>query len=103
MNSDNSYESGYQPSLSSTDQMESFAYCRTNSEVSGFSTDDTEAASQLSLQGLKSPARLALSKLGMRQNRTKDGLDEEVMDLELRAYEGKNFEVAVRRRYVGWW
>ncbi|KAK4476587.1 hypothetical protein RD792_015744 [Penstemon davidsonii] len=97
-NSDESYDTGYQPSLSSVDQTDqslaettslggdSFAYCRTNSEASVFSehTDDIsycEAVSPHSWQGLKSPARVALSRLGMRQH--KHGLDEEIMDLEL--------------------
>ncbi|KAL3829665.1 hypothetical protein ACJIZ3_018467 [Penstemon smallii] len=98
-NSDENYELGYQPSLSSSmDQsltettsysvmsVDSFAYCRTNSEASAFSehTDDhsfSEAASPHSWQGLKSPARLALSRLGMRQHTS--GMDEEIMDLEL--------------------
>ncbi|KAK4483471.1 hypothetical protein RD792_010663 [Penstemon davidsonii] len=99
-NTDENYELGYQPSLSSSmDQsltettsysvmsVDSFAYCRTNSEASAFSehTDDhsfSEAASSPhSWQGLKSPARLALSRLGMRQHTS--GMDEEIMDLEL--------------------
>lgn len=87
---------GYQPSLSSVDQTDhettsysmmsadSFAYCRTNSEASAFSehTDDnsfSEVASPLSWQGLKSPARNALSRLGMRQH--KHGVYEEIIDL----------------------
>ncbi|CAA0842583.1 Rop guanine nucleotide exchange factor 3 [Striga hermonthica] len=105
-NSDDNYDMGYQPSPSSvyqTDQSpftdttscsimsaESFAYCRTNSEASGaFSepTDDSnsysysDVASPQCWQGLKSPARVALSKLGMRQH--KHGVDDEIMDLEL--------------------
>ncbi|KAG8391832.1 hypothetical protein BUALT_Bualt01G0228000 [Buddleja alternifolia] len=66
-------------SIMSTD---SSTYCRTNSEVSAFSehTDD-QSESPFSWQGLKSPARIALSRLGMRQH--KHGMDEEIMDLEL--------------------
>lgn len=99
-NSDESYDLGYQPSLSSVDQTdqsslveesrysmvsgESCAYCRTNSEASGLSCDDSvsEVASPLSCswKGLKSPARIALSRLGMRPHR-KHGLDDEIMDL----------------------
>ncbi|KAG6434334.1 hypothetical protein SASPL_105959 [Salvia splendens] len=83
-NSDESYDVGYQPSPSSADHsLDSFAYCRTNSEASAFSEDHScfEPASPLSWQGLKSPARAALSRLGMRQH--KHGLDDEIMDLEL--------------------
>ncbi|KAK6162326.1 hypothetical protein DH2020_002167 [Rehmannia glutinosa] len=98
-NSDENYELGYQPSPSSVDQSlftettsystmsgDSFAYCRTNSEASAFSehTDDnsySDVASPHCWQGLKSPARAALSRLGMRQH--KHGMDEEIMDLEL--------------------
>ncbi|XP_047983026.1 rop guanine nucleotide exchange factor 3-like [Salvia hispanica] len=83
-NSDESYDAGYQPSPSSADHsLDSFAYCRTNSEASAFSEDHScfEPASPLSWQGLKSPARAALSRLGMRQH--KHGLDDEIMDLEL--------------------
>ncbi|GER57442.1 Rop guanine nucleotide exchange factor [Striga asiatica] len=65
---------------------DSFSYCRTNSEASAtFSepTDDSnsyaDVASPHSWQGLKSPVRAALSKLGMRQH--KHGLDDEIMDL----------------------
>ncbi|GER45256.1 Rop guanine nucleotide exchange factor [Striga asiatica] len=104
-NSDENYDMGYQPSPSSvyqTDQSpftdttscsimsaESFAYCRTNSEASAaFSepTDDSisysDVASPQCWQGLKSPARAALSKLGTRQLH-KHGVDDEIMDLEL--------------------
>ncbi|KAL8062693.1 hypothetical protein ABFS82_02G163300 [Erythranthe guttata] len=96
--SDEKYEMGYQPSPSSVDQtdnstasysvmsVESFAYYRSNSGASAFSehTDDnscSEIASPISWQGLKSPTRIALSRLGMRQ--LNHGMDEEVMDLEL--------------------
>ncbi|KAL8500005.1 hypothetical protein ACS0TY_019846 [Phlomoides rotata] len=84
--SDEKYEMGYQPSPSSVDQSvtevsDSFGYCRTNSDFSDDHMSCSEVASPLSWQGLKSPARLALSRLGMRQH--KQGLDEEVMDLEL--------------------
>ncbi|XP_051147370.1 rop guanine nucleotide exchange factor 3-like isoform X2 [Andrographis paniculata] len=87
-NSDENSEVGYQPSLSSSvDQSssristESFAYCRTNSETSS-ALSELEPASPMSWQGLKSPARVALSRLGMRQHR-RHGLDDEIMDLEL--------------------
>ncbi|KAI3444544.1 hypothetical protein Pfo_001209 [Paulownia fortunei] len=100
-NSDENYDLAYEPSPSSVDQTDqsltettsysimsgdSFAYCRTNSEASGYSehTDDnsySEVASPLCWRGLKSPARAALSRLGMRQH--KHGMDEEIMDLEL--------------------
>ncbi|EPS69067.1 hypothetical protein M569_05698, partial [Genlisea aurea] len=61
---------------------DSFAYLRSNSEVSALSehTDDnscSEVASPASWRGLKSPARLALSRLGTRQ------CNEETMDLEM--------------------
>lgn len=88
LNPDENYDLGYDPSGSSADQTDrsihsndSFAYSRTNSEVSAFTehTDDTDVASPYSWQGLKSPARLALSRLGMRQQ--KDGLDGEIMEL----------------------
>ncbi|XP_020547386.1 rop guanine nucleotide exchange factor 3 isoform X1 [Sesamum indicum] len=96
--SDENYELGYQPSPSSVDQTDqsltdttscsilsadSFAYCRTNSEASAFSehTDSFSEIASPSWRGLKSPARAALSRLGMRQH--KHGMDEEVMDLEL--------------------
>lgn len=88
--SDENYDVGYEPSPSSVDQsltdatsysLDSFAYCRTNSEASAFSDDHaySDVASPLSWQGLKSPARAALSRLGMRQH--KHGLDDEIMDL----------------------
>lgn len=94
-NCDENYDLGCRPSPSSVDQsltettsysVDSFAYCRTSSEASAFSdhTDDhsySDVASPLSWQGLKSPARAALSRLGMRQH--KHGLDDEIMDLEL--------------------
>ncbi|KAL0425995.1 UNVERIFIED_CONTAM: Rop guanine nucleotide exchange factor 3 [Sesamum radiatum] len=96
--SDENYELGYQPSPSSVDQTDqsltdttscsilsadSFAYCRTNSEASAFSehTDSFSEIASPSWRGLKSPARAALSRLGMRQH--KHGMDEEIMDLEL--------------------
>ncbi|XP_073065020.1 rop guanine nucleotide exchange factor 3-like [Primulina eburnea] len=95
---DENNDLGYRPSLSTgpslnTETMsysassgDSFAYCRTNSETSAFSgqTDDitcSEAASPLSWQGLKSPARAALARLCMKQH--KQGMDEEILDLEL--------------------
>ncbi|KAL0397906.1 UNVERIFIED_CONTAM: Pentatricopeptide repeat-containing protein DOT4, chloroplastic [Sesamum calycinum] len=94
--SDENYELGYQPSPSSVDQTDqsltdttscsilsadSFAYCRTNSEASAFSehTDSFSEIASPSWRGLKSPARAALSRLGMRQH--KHGMDEEIMDL----------------------
>ncbi|KAL6499278.1 Rop guanine nucleotide exchange factor 3 [Orobanche hederae] len=68
----------------------SFAYFRTDSEASAFSehTDDSSSSSSYSdvasphcWRGLKSPARAALRKLGLRQH--KHGMDEEILDLEL--------------------
>ncbi|CAA0820771.1 Rop guanine nucleotide exchange factor 3 [Striga hermonthica] len=102
--SDENCDLGHQFSPSSLDQIDqspstetsshsiasadSFSYCRTNSEASAaFSepTDDSnsyaDVASPRSWQGLKSPARAALYKLGMRQH--KHGLDDEIMNLEL--------------------
>ncbi|XP_073270974.1 rop guanine nucleotide exchange factor 3-like [Primulina huaijiensis] len=93
---------GYQLSPSSMDQTDhsvtetsifsiqssdSFAHCRTNSETSTYSehTDDysfAEISSPFSWQGgFKSPVRGKHSRLGMTQH--KDGMDEDIMDLEL--------------------
>ncbi|KAL3649552.1 Rop guanine nucleotide exchange factor 3 [Castilleja foliolosa] len=96
--SDEKYELGYEASQSSlfTDtksysiiSVDSFAYCRTSSEASAFSEqiDDNNSSSDVASprfwKGLKSPARAALSRLGMSQQKHGNGMDNEIMDLEL--------------------
>lgn len=87
-NSDESYDLGYQPSQSSTDQSDQpspteatrfstqsgYSFCRTNSDISAFSepTDDSsfsETPSPLYWPGMKSPKNPVLSRLGMQQQR----------------------------------
>lgn len=98
-NFEESLDLGFQPSPSYVDQsdgsftetasysvfsQDSFAYSRTNSEASAFSEciDDNsypEVSSPHCWRGLKSPARVALSRLSMKQ--LKHGMDEQIFDL----------------------
>ncbi|CAK9143331.1 unnamed protein product [Ilex paraguariensis] len=100
VNSEESYDLGYEPSSSSVDQndqsptetpgfsiqsVDSFPYCRTNSEASGFSeaTDEnssSETASPLIWPAMKSPRQAVLTRIGMMQNKVGD---QDPLDLEL--------------------
>ncbi|KZV13914.1 rop guanine nucleotide exchange factor 3-like [Dorcoceras hygrometricum] len=81
---DQTDQSATETSIFSIHSSDSFAHCRTNSETSVYSDDYSfaETSSPFSWQGgLKSPVRGKLSRLGMMPH--KDGMDEDIMDLEL--------------------
>ncbi|KAI3449194.1 hypothetical protein Pfo_005859 [Paulownia fortunei] len=87
-NSDENYDLGYQASHSSMGQTDQSFIENTSYSIIEwrlFRLPYFQAASPLCWQGLKFPARAALSRLGMRQY--KHGMDEEILDLELELME----------------